>query len=129
MKYLSSIFKILYSCPVQVMFSLKFLYLSPSFSQCQRVVNTSIYYLLNIFSLCCLLFYIKSNKLCQHEKKVLITRTVESTLRLDACILINTTQAKTNKKHHRPNKVRKQRMESEEEGKKIKKRGGKKDMD
>lgn len=33
------------------------------------------------------------------------------------------------KKHHRPNKVRKQRMESEEEGKKIKKRGGKKDMD
>lgn len=68
-------------------------------------------------------------KLCQHEKKVLITRTVESTLRLDACILINTTHAKTNKKHHRPNKVRKQRMESEEEGKKIKKRGGKKDMD
>lgn len=90
------------------------------------------------FFVVCLLFYIKSNKLCQHEKKVLTMRTDESTLfvigclyikHIIPCILINITHAKTNKKHHRSNKVRRQRIQSEEEGNKIKKRGGKKDMD
>lgn len=79
-----------------------------SFSQCQRVVNIPMYYLLNNPALLCfyLYFLIQPNESCQYKKKVLKMRTDENILSMIGCpcikhsspsALINTAYTKTNR--------------------------------
>lgn len=79
------------------------------------------------FFVACLLFYIKSNKWCQHEKKVLTMKTDESTLFEIGCLYIKHSIpcTQTNITHAKTNKNITGQIKSEGEECRVRKRGRK----